>query len=71
MRNNPNITKIELSRILGISTTAIDGSFPIGIERKEIKTMLKEGIKAPDFSLPDQNGKIHSLSEYKGQRVIL
>ncbi len=33
--------------------------------------MLKEGIKAPDFSLPDQNGKIHSLSEYKGQRVIL
>lgn len=33
--------------------------------------MLKEGTKAPDFSLPDQNGKIHSLSEYKGQRVIL
>ncbi len=33
--------------------------------------MLKEGIKAPDFSLSDQNGKIHSLSEYKGQRVIL
>ncbi len=33
--------------------------------------MLKEGTKAPDFSLPDQNGKLHSLSEYKGQRVIL
>ena len=26
MRNNPNITKIELSRILGISTTAIDNN---------------------------------------------
>ena len=33
--------------------------------------MLKEGTKAPDFSLPDQNGKLHSLSEYKGHRVIL
>ncbi len=33
--------------------------------------MLKEGTKAPDFSLPDQNGTLHSLSEYKGQRVIL
>ena len=26
MRNNPNITKAELSRILGISTTAIDNN---------------------------------------------
>ena len=26
MRNNPNITKVELSRILGISTTAIDNN---------------------------------------------
>ena len=33
--------------------------------------MLDVGIKAPDFSLPDQNGKLHSLSDYKGQRVIL
>ena len=33
--------------------------------------MLKEGTKAPDFTLPDQNGKLHSLSEYRGKRVIL
>ena len=33
--------------------------------------MLKEGTKAPDFTLPDQNGKEHSLKDYKGQRVIL
>ena len=33
--------------------------------------MLKEGTKAPEFSLPDQNGKMHSLADYKGQRVIL
>lgn len=33
--------------------------------------MLKEGTKAPDFTLPDQDGKFHSLSEYRGKRVIL
>jgi len=26
---------------------------------------------APDFTLPDQNGKLHSLSSYRGQKVIL
>lgn len=33
--------------------------------------MLQEGIKAPGFSLPDQNGTIHTLEEYKGKKVIL
>src|SRR6266496_2551999 len=29
------------------------------------------GSAAPDFSLPDANGKTHSLSEYKGKYVVL
>ena len=33
--------------------------------------MLEVGKKAPDFTLPDQNGDLHSLSEYKGKKVIL
>ena len=33
--------------------------------------MLEAGIKAPDFSLPDQNGTVHTLSEYAGKKVIL
>jgi peroxiredoxin Q/BCP len=33
--------------------------------------MLEVGTKAPDFKLPDQNGTIHSLSEYKGQKIVL
>ena len=33
--------------------------------------MLEAGTKAPDFSLPDQNGKMHSLEEYRGKKVIL
>lgn len=33
--------------------------------------MLKVGTKAPAFTLPDQNGTIHTLSQYKGKKVIL
>ena len=33
--------------------------------------MLEIGTKAPEFTLPDQNGEMHSLSDYKGQKVIL
>lgn len=33
--------------------------------------MLEVGSKAPDFSLPDQNGEIHRLSDYLGQKVIV
>ena len=33
--------------------------------------MLKENTKAPEFTLPDQNGEMHSLSDYKGEKVIL
>ena len=33
--------------------------------------MLEVGTKAPDFTLPDQNGKMHSLAEYKGQKIVL
>ena len=33
--------------------------------------MLEVGVKAPDFELPDQNGKIHRLSDYAGKKVVL
>ncbi len=33
--------------------------------------MLEVGTMAPAFSLPDQNGTIHTLNEYRGKRVIL
>jgi len=38
---------------------------------QEEEKMLEIGTLAPDFSLPDQNGKIHTLSQYRGKRVIL
>lgn len=33
--------------------------------------MLEIGTQAPAFSLPDQNGTVHTLEQYKGQKVIL
>ena len=33
--------------------------------------MLEIGTKAPEFTLPDQNGQMHKLSDYRGQKVIL
>lgn len=33
--------------------------------------MLEIGMKAPGFTLSDQNGNVHTLEEYKGKKVIL
>lgn len=33
--------------------------------------MLELGTKAPAFKLPDQNGIMHTLEEYKGKKIIL
>ena len=32
---------------------------------------LKEGDKAPDFSLPGSDGKTHKLADFKGRAVVL
>ena len=33
--------------------------------------MLEVGTKAPEFTLPDQNGEMHTLSDYRGKKVLL
>ena len=33
--------------------------------------MLETGTKAPAFTLPDQNGQMRSLEEYRGRKVVL
>ena len=33
--------------------------------------MLKVGNKAPKFELPDQDGKLHKLSDYLGKKVLI
>ena len=33
--------------------------------------MLPTGMQAPSFSLPDPDGKLHTLEEYRGRKVVL
>lgn len=33
--------------------------------------MLEIGTKAPDFELPDQDGRMHTLDEYRGKKIVL
>lgn len=33
--------------------------------------MLEKGIKAPDFTLPDKDGNMISLSDFLGKKIIL
>lgn len=40
-------------------------------QNMESAKLLKVGDKAPDFSVPDQDGKMVSLKDYKGKKVIL
>ena len=32
---------------------------------------LKEGDKAPELNITDQNGVVHSIEDYKGKKVVL
>jgi len=33
--------------------------------------VIEEGSKFPDFSLEDQDGKVHSLKDLKGKKAVL
>lgn len=33
--------------------------------------MLKEGVKAPDFTLEEKDGRLVSLSDFKGKKIAL
>jgi len=35
------------------------------------RTAVLESLEAPDFSLPDLDGKLHALSSYRGRKVLL
>jgi len=37
----------------------------------EARNTALAGLQAPDFALPDLGGKMHRLSDYRGQKVFL
>jgi hypothetical protein len=40
-------------------------------EAAEDRTRQLESLQAPDFTLPDIDGKLHSLSDYRGKKVLI
>jgi hypothetical protein len=40
-------------------------------EAAEESNQLLRSAEAPDFTLPDITGKLHSLSDYRGKKVFL
>ena len=39
--------------------------------RPDARDSYIASLDAPDFTLPDANGKMHSLSDFKGKKVLL
>ncbi len=39
--------------------------------RPEAQNAYLQTLKAPNFTLPDPSGKLHSLSDFRGKRVLL
>jgi len=44
---------------------------PLASGRVSITTVIEPGDQAPDFELPDQDGRAVKLSDFRGQRVVL
>jgi len=40
-------------------------------ERQTVQNGFLTSLVAPDFRLPDINGKMHSLSDYRGKKVLI
>jgi hypothetical protein len=49
---------------------ASGGVWALG-ESAEDRTAALHSLEAPDFTLPDPAGRLHSLSDYRGKKVLL
>lgn len=39
--------------------------------RAEVQNSLSKDFQAPNFTLPDKDGKLHSLSDFRGKKVLI
>ena len=39
--------------------------------RSEVQNSLSANLMAPDFTLPDKDGKLHSLKDFRGKKVLI
>ena len=62
---------LSVCALTGIGTLAIAAALSAGGQTPSGPVELKVGDKAPDFALPGSDGKVHTLSDYKGKTVVL
>jgi AhpC/TSA family len=74
---------VELDEADGVAraTRAEKSGRPVAIDRDEHAAYLGvsaaerakalASLEAPDFTLPDLDGRLHSLSEHRGKKVLL
>jgi cytochrome oxidase Cu insertion factor (SCO1/SenC/PrrC family) len=55
-----------MNKLIGSALLALLLTSP-AIGRADVEV----GQQAPNFALPDQSGKIHQLTDYRGKTVIL
>lgn len=39
--------------------------------RPEVQNSYTTNFRAPNFTLPDKNGKLHSLADFRGKKVLI
>jgi hypothetical protein len=63
---------IEFARLIKqpFATDPKNGVWYFGARAAE-QTGYLTSLKAPDFTLPDLNGKLHSLADFRGKKVLL
>jgi len=61
-----------LGELLGrpLASDTAERVFAVGAPSSERAAHLRS-LDAPDFTLPDLDGRAHSLSDYRGQKVFL
>ena len=40
-------------------------------QRSEVQNSYTQNFQAPNFTLPDKNGKLHSLADFRGKKVLI
>jgi hypothetical protein len=62
----------ELARLQGVPLLHDDasGTWCFG-ETSDARAQRMSSLDAPDFSLPDLGGKMHSLTDYRGMKIFM